>query len=94
MSSELNDTGTSRDSRVDTHSEAEGHDIELLLANSWNAPLWKRLLVGVRDIVSPEKLPPLHLTSRPVNVGMLEGDRLSMPWYRTIFTNLGDVISP
>jgi len=85
---------TAADSRADAQSDVEGHDIELLLANSWNAPLWKRLLVGVRDIVSPEKLPPLHLTSRPVNVGMLEGDRLSMPWYRTIFTNLGDVISP
>jgi hypothetical protein len=25
---------------------------------------------------------------------MLASDILSMPWYRTIFTNLGDVISP
>lgn len=25
---------------------------------------------------------------------MLVGDRLSLPWYRTVFTNLGDVISP
>jgi hypothetical protein len=39
-------------------------------------------------------LPPLRLTSRPVDVGMLAGDILSLPWYRTVFTNLGDVISP
>ena len=25
---------------------------------------------------------------------MLAGDILSLPWYRTVFTNLGDVISP
>jgi hypothetical protein len=25
---------------------------------------------------------------------MLVSDRLSLPWYRTVFTNLGDVISP
>jgi len=25
---------------------------------------------------------------------MLIGDRVSLPWYRTVFTNLGDVISP
>ena len=72
----------------------QGHEIELLMADSWSAPLWKRLFQDLRDLLSPEKLPPLHLTSRPANIGMLEGDRLSMPWYRTVFTNLGDVISP
>jgi len=92
MFSEPENTVSSRDSQPDPQSA--GHDIELLLADSWNAPLWKRLLADLNDLVSPEKLPPLHLTSRPVNIGMLQGDRLSMPWYRTVFTNLGDVISP
>jgi hypothetical protein len=72
----------------------DGSEIQLLLSNSWNSPLWKRLLGELRDKVAPEKLPPLELTSRPVDVGMSHGDRLSLPWYRTIFTNLGDVISP
>lgn len=69
-------------------------EVDLLLADSWNIPLWKRLLSQIKDRIAPEKLPPLELTSRPVNVGMLQGDRLSLPWYRTVFTNLGDVISP
>jgi hypothetical protein len=69
-------------------------EIDLLLPNSWNQPLWRRLLGDLRDVVSPEKLPPLHLTSRPGNVGMLIGDRISLPWFRTVFTNIGDVISP
>jgi hypothetical protein len=71
-----------------------GPELELLLSDSWNQPLRKRLLDLLRDTLSPEKLPPLRLTSRPIDVGMLAGDILSLPWYRTVFTNLGDVISP
>jgi len=71
-----------------------GPQIELLLADSWNQPLWKHLLGELRDKFAPEKLPPLQLTSRPVDVGMLQSDRVSVPWFRTVFRNLGDVISP
>jgi hypothetical protein len=68
-------------------------EVNLLLAESWGRPLYKRLLDHLRNTFA-EKLPPLRLTSRPVDVGMLAGDILSLPWYRTVFTNLGDVISP
>lgn len=71
-----------------------GPQIELLLADTWNQPLWKHLLGELRDKFAPEKLPPLQLTSRPLDVGMLQSDRVSVPWYRTVFSNLGDVISP
>jgi hypothetical protein len=94
MFSEPENPALSGDARPDPQGGDDGQDIDLLMDASWNAPLWKRLLGDVRDVVSPEKLPPLHLTSRPVDVGMLQGDRLSMPWFRTVFTNLGDVISP
>jgi len=76
------------------HIVAEDHELELLMPESWNLPLWKSLVGNLRDTFAPEKLPPLRLTSRPVNVGMLAGDILSLPWYRTVFTNLGEVISP
>lgn len=56
-------------------------------------PLWKRLVRHARERFGSEP-PPLTLTSRPVNIGMILGDRIAMPWYRTVFTNLGDVISP
>ena len=29
-----------------------------------------------------------------MNTGMLIGDAVSLPWYRTVFTNLGNVINP
>jgi hypothetical protein len=57
-------------------------------------PLWRSLVLNVIDRVAPERLPPLQLTSKPIDVGMLFGDRLQRPWYRTIFTNIADVVSP
>lgn len=68
--------------------------IDLLPPASLTQPLWKSLLVNLRDTLAPEKLPPLQLTSRPVDVGLPLGERLRLPWFRTVFTNLGDVISP
>src|SRR5882724_5066994 len=68
--------------------------IDLLPPASLTQPLWKSLLTNLRDTLAPEKLPPLHLTSRPVDVGLALGERLRLPWFRTVFTNIGDVISP
>ena len=78
----------------DSAVQATGHEINLLLPESVMRPLWKSLIANFGDILFPEKLPPLQLTSRPMNVGMLLGDVVRMPWYRTVFTNLGNVISP
>jgi hypothetical protein len=94
MASEPPSRGSSEETKPEPASSADGPELELLLADSWNRPLRKRLFDHLRDTISPEKLPPLRLTSRPVDVGMLAGDILSLPWYRTVFTNLGDVISP
>jgi hypothetical protein len=72
----------------------DAQEMDFLPPPELDRPLWKSLLANLRDRMSPERLPPLQLTSRPVDVGMLLGDRMSLPWFRTIFTNLGDVISP
>ena len=61
---------------------------------SLGLPLWRSLLLNLIDRVSPEKLPPLRLTSRPVDVGLLIGDLVSLPWYRTVFSNIGEVVAP
>jgi hypothetical protein len=57
-------------------------------------PLWRSLILNLADRISPERLPPLELTSRPVDTGMMFGDRLALPWYRTVFANISDVVSP
>ena len=69
-------------------------EIDLSPPASLSRPLWRSLSDSLRDLISPERLPPLHLSSQPVDVGMLPGDVLDLPWYRTVFTNLGDVITP
>jgi hypothetical protein len=70
------------------------HQIDFTLPETLAVPLWRSLVGNIRDSMFPEKLPPLQLTSRPVDVGMLMGDFLALGWYRTIFTNLGNVIAP
>jgi hypothetical protein len=60
---------------------------------SLTMPLWKRIVTNTGDRFAAEP-PPLQLTSRPVNLGMTLGDRLALPWFRTVFTNIGDVITP
>jgi hypothetical protein len=72
----------------------DSHELDLLLPQSVTRPLWRSLLSNLHDRLFPEKLPPLHLTSRPMNTGMLICDAVSLPWYRTVFTNLGNVINP
>jgi len=68
--------------------------LDLLPPASLTQPLWRSLAGNLRDTFAPEKLPPLQLTSRPVNVGLALGERLRTPWFRTVFTNIGDVLSP
>jgi hypothetical protein len=73
---------------------SDSDELNLLPPPGLFVPLWRSLLANLRDRFSPERLPPLKLSSRPVDVGMLVGDILDVPWYRTVFTSIGDVISP
>jgi hypothetical protein len=68
--------------------------LDLLPPADLSQPLWRSLVGNLRDTLAPAKLPPLQLTSRPVDVGLALGDQLRMPWFRTVFTNIGDVLSP
>ena len=69
-------------------------DLDFSPPEEMTVSLWRSLLLSVIDRVAPERLPPLQLTSKPVDVGILAGDLLELPWYRTVFGNLADVISP
>src|SRR5215475_2958722 len=72
----------------------EAIHIDLLPPASLNEPLWRRLSSNLRDTLAPEKLPPLQLSSRPLDLGLPLGERLRTPWFQTVFTNIGDVVSP
>jgi hypothetical protein len=73
---------------------ATSEELDLSPPEELNRPLWRSLVRNFRARFLDDGLPPLYLTSRPVNLGMLLGDFLDLPWYRTVFTNLGDVIAP
>lgn len=75
-------------------SQSMNDELDLLPPASVRMPLWRSLWQNLRDQFAPEKLPPLHLTARPVDVGMLLGDRVGLPWYRTVFGSIGDVLNP
>jgi hypothetical protein len=68
--------------------------LDLLPPADLDLPLWKSLMGNLRDTVAPQRLPPLRLTSRPIDIGVLPADRLNLPWYRSIFSNVGDVLAP
>jgi hypothetical protein len=70
------------------------YDLDFAPPEELTLPLWRSLVLNVIDRVAPERLPPLQLTSKPVDVGILLGDLVELPWYRTVFSNLADVISP
>jgi len=69
-------------------------DLDISPPEGLTVPLWRSLVLNFIDRVSPERLPPLELTSKPVDVGLMAGDLISMPWYRTVFGNIADVVSP
>jgi len=68
-------------------------DLDFSPPEELNRPLWRSLLVNFADRFAPERLAPLQLTSKPIDV-VLVADTLEQPWYRTVFTNIGDVVSP
>ncbi len=69
-------------------------DLDFSPPEGLNRSLWRSLVINLADRFAPERLPPLQLSSKPVDVGLLPGELLELPWYRTVFTNLADVISP
>jgi hypothetical protein len=68
-------------------------DLDISPPEELTVSLWRSLLLNIIDRVAPARLPPLELTSKPVDVGLLAGELLELPWYRTVFSNLSDVIS-
>src|SRR6266852_5993853 len=68
--------------------------LDLLPPASLTQPLWRSLVGNLRDTFAPEILPPLELTSRPVDVGELITDQLSHFWWGSLLRNLADRVAP
>jgi hypothetical protein len=72
----------------------DSREFNILPPPELTIPLWRSLARNLRERFYPAPQPPLEITARPAQVGMLVGDILDLPWYRTVFTSIGDVIAP
>lgn len=75
-------------------SVADSSDLHLLLPDPFYRKLPARFRESFRDRFVADRRPPLLLSSQPVDIGMLTSDLVALPWYRTVFSNIGDVVSP
>ena len=57
-----------RDSQV---AQTDTHLDNLLVASDLEAPWYKSIFQGIREIINPPKLPPLELTSQPAESSYL-----------------------
>jgi protein TonB len=54
----------------------EGHELDALLGRAFDEkPIWTTLYENIRDVFFPVKLPPLQVTSKPIDVP----DRMKVP---------------
>src|SRR4051812_17372310 len=74
---------------------SDDHLDRLLIGNDIESPCYKSIVQSVRELINPPKLPPLEVTSRPVE-GARMGDLqdIEQPWFKSLISNVRDVIHP
>jgi TonB family protein len=75
--------------------QPDTHLDRLLIGTDLDEPWYKSVVRGIRETLNPPKLPPLELTSRPVEGASL-GDiqAVEVPWYKSLVQNIKDLIHP
>lgn len=73
----------------------DDHLDRLLMSTNIEEPWYKTIVKGIRETISPPKLPPLEITSRPVENGDF-GDMAALeePWFKSLVSNIRDLIRP
>jgi periplasmic protein TonB len=75
--------------------QTDTHLDNLLVASDLEAPWYKSIVQGIREIISPPKLPPLELTSQPGESSYLgTANKIELPWYKSLISNVRDLIHP
>jgi TonB family protein len=76
--------------------QSDAHLDRLLLNTDFlNEPWYKSIGRSIREAINPPKLPPLELTSRPVETDALDGfSKIEQPWFKSLIANLKDLIHP
>jgi periplasmic protein TonB len=76
-------------------SQADDHLDRLLIGSDIEEPWYKSIVRGIRETLNPPKLPPLEITSKPVD-GATLGDMaaIEVPFYKSLINNVRDLIHP
>src|SRR5258708_4973933 len=75
--------------------QPDAHLSRLLVPIESEEPLYKSIIRGIREIINPPKLPPLELTSRPLESADLGSlSQIEQPWYKSLIENIRDLIHP
>ncbi len=73
---------------------ASSHLDHLLVDTDIEQPWYKSVVANIREAINPPKLPPLVVTSRPVEGVLNDADKLEVPWYQSLVNNVRDLVSP
>ena len=74
---------------------ADAHLDRLLMSTDLEEPWYKSVIRSIREMIHPPQLPPLEITSRPVESTSF-GDmaQIEEPWFKSLVNNIRDLIHP
>jgi TonB family protein len=73
----------------------DAHLDRLLMSTDLEEPWYKSIVRGIRETLNPPKLPPLEITSRPVeSTDFGDMAKLEQPWFKSLVSNVRDLIHP
>jgi protein TonB len=75
--------------------QADSHLDKLLMTTNIEEPWFKSIFRSIGEAIHPPKLPPLELTSRPLDATELgDFEKIELPWFKSLAANIRDLISP
>jgi protein TonB len=86
----------------------DNSDVQLnfLVPSSIELPWYKGIVQGIKELINPPKLPPLEITSKPMQFGapgedtdvhlqhFLVPETIELPWYKGAFQGIKELINP
>ncbi len=75
--------------------QGDDHLDRLLVTTNLEEPWFKSIVRSIREAIHPPKLPPLELTSRPVEGAELGNlSNMEQPWFKSFIQNVRDLVRP
>ncbi len=89
-----------------TPPDESANDLQFLVPSSIELPWYKGIVQGVKELIHPPQLPPLELTSKPLDLEhpseetdvhlqhFLVPASIELPWYKGIVQGIQELIHP